>query len=182
MEGDFPASWDSQDADDAQLVAANYLMNHVLDSAVANDFEANKGVLLKSQQRVVHPDVQKIFKTETTFENMPGMVKVFQDGNFVGDKTKGFRYVSDGVTPRISALEGFALNRSLAFKGGMHYEYSGEYAVNVVDKSDKPYYMGIRILAGVTVGKHKGGYKVLQWNTDPSSYSDLALITHDAKS
>lgn len=178
MDGTYPEGWDSTDADAAAHFAGTFVLNYVMDNPVANDHDANKHLYGESIRKISHPKYLKDLES-VALENKGGPTEtnIFQRSDFVGDKSKGFKFVSDGLTPRISSLDEFALVRSQPWEGGIYFEYEGHYSVNIVDKKNNPYFMKIAARIGVTVVEHNGKLVLWGWDDDGASYTDPARIT-----
>lgn len=160
------------EANKYQKAASNYMMNFSLDNPTVNDFDANKKKFSETVAKHVIPKHREEIKnavlneTTTPFSN-----DTFNPKYYAGDKSKGFRYVTDGKTPRVADVSGMKVISSQPWEGGMYFEYGGTYVANIVDKNNKPYTMEKYINYGITLQKDNGKFFIKGMNFIEGKYA-----------
>lgn len=160
QEGGLPKGWSKAEVQDAQRFAVHFLLNFALDNPTLNDFTANQDILIGQYKKVTDPHYTSAFvKSVKTKTGGVLVTDTFTD-NFTGDTSKGFRYVSDGQTPRIADLPDMVVTSSQEWEGNQHFEFEGSALMNVIDKNSDPYTMLRGISYGITVTKIDGELKI----------------------
>lgn len=156
--GGLPKGWTQKDLNQAHIVSGNYMMNFALDNPTLNDYDSNKEIFAKQVEKVASPKYRSAFVNAVRTQNgTPFMSDTFKE-NFAGDTSKGFRYVTDGKTPRIADMSQLKLTSSEEWNGDAYFQYDGIITMNVVDKKGEPYTMDRNISYGMTVTKIDGKF------------------------
>lgn len=155
-----PDGWKKSDLENSQVMASNIMLNMVIDNQTLNDYEANKQLLADSAKRIAISKYKQEFYDAVMNHDAPFLSDNLQAKEYKGDKSRGFRFVSDGETPRIADLSNLEVSSSENWDGGVYYTYVGYVTMNVVDKSNKPYAMEFFIEIGLNVTKEQGEYRV----------------------
>ena len=168
----WPKGWTQKDAEKGQLAAANFLANNVIDNPTLNDYEANQDQFISLLKKSVDPEWMDEFSQDVLDHGKSFNDNTFELDSFIGDKTKGFRYPSDGKTPRIANLTDLNLKYSQTWDGAIYYLYEGQYTTNVVDKNDEPYTMENLITYGISIKKRDGKFLIYGGNYENGRYSE----------
>lgn len=155
-----PAGWKKSDLEKSQVVASSIMLNMVLDNPTLNDYDANKQLLADSAKRIATSKYKQEFYDDVLNKTASFLSDTLQEKEFVGDRSQGFRFVSDGETPRIADLSNLEVSSSENWDGGVFYTYSGYVKLNVVDKVNKPYTMDFFIEFGLGIIKEQGEYRM----------------------
>lgn len=174
--GKIPSGWTKDDMKKSQVAAANYMTNIVLDNQTLNDYEANKEALVKSSRNSFSPQYREDFAEMIRSHQSSFAADTLQEKGFTGDKTKGFKFVTDGKTPRIADLSDYKVVSSQEWNGATYYEYDGILTMNVTDKNNKPYTMDFTINYGITIQKDNGKFLIDGTNYISGKYSEPTPI------
>lgn len=156
-----PKGWTTADLGKAQAFASTMMLNIVLDNPTVRDFEDNKKQFAGMLKDVVAPKELKNFtKTVNSTKTTVFLSDTFTHESYAGDKTAGFRFTSNGKTPRLSDISKLEVTASENYKGDVYYEYNGMYTANVVDKADVNYEMLHSISYGLTITKDGGKFLI----------------------
>lgn len=160
QDGGLPKGWSKTDVSNAQQFAANFLLNFVLDNPTLNDYKANQEILIGQYKKVIDPQYTSAF-VESVKTKTGGVLvtDTFTDG-FTGTPSMGFRYVSDGQTPRIADLPDMVVTSSNESDGMQFFTFQGSALMNVIDKKSDPYTMLQGISYGIAVSKVGGEFKI----------------------
>lgn len=179
-----PKGWSKGDLEKAQVFASNVLLNAVMDNPTANDYEANKDIFAEQLKDILAPKYADVFIDQVLTNNLTTDEKVFMGGLFVhenftsiGDTSKGFRYASDGETPRIGDISDVKIDKTQNWKGDAYYNYVGTIGYNVVDKKNNPYYFRMNLNIGVTVAKVDGKFLLSGLHNDDAKWMNPVPIT-----
>lgn len=170
--GGTPKGWKKSDLQKSQIAASNYMTNLVLDNPTTNDYESNKKQFANLTKDASSSKVSQEFYNAVINKDAPFLQDTLQDKGFNGDKSKGFRFVSDGKTPRIADLSDLQVESSQNWDGGVYYQYGGDVTMNVVDKDKKPYTMDFKVSFGMTVLKEKDDYKIFGLHNLDTKYQN----------
>lgn len=168
--GGLPKGWTQKDMEASQLASANYMANIVLDNPTVNNYKANQDEFISQMKKSTTPKVRNEFVQSVKDQGKSFNDDIFEQESFIGDKTKGFKYPSDGKTPRIADLSGLKVTSSQTWDGGVYYTYEGQYTKNVVDKNNKPYTMENLITYGITIQKHDGKFLIAGVSYEDGKY------------
>lgn len=159
QDGKTPKGWSQKDLDESQHFAANIMLNFVLDNPILNDYRANQDILISHLKEVIKPTYLSDYIASVEDRSAPFVTDTFTE-NFTGDTSRGFRYVTDGQTPRIADLLDLEVTTSQELKGDQYYEFEGAVLMNVVDKNSDPFTMVRGITYGVTTSIVDGELKL----------------------